>query len=106
MIGIISVDKVEAGMVLAEKVLTPKRMMLLPAGVTLTPAHLITFQTWGVTDVNIEGEGGGHENGEMTAEEQDALKAELAVIFKHNDLSQPLASKLFELAIMYPREKS
>ncbi len=45
--GTISVEKVKPGMVLADKVMTPKKMMLLPEGAELTVAHLITFQTWG-----------------------------------------------------------
>ncbi|MCM8533960.1 MAG: hypothetical protein NE330_22555 [Lentisphaeraceae bacterium] len=104
--GLISVDQVKAGMVLAEKVVTSKRMMLLPEGVTITEAHLMTFTTWGITEVNIEGESGVDEAGDMTEEERAALEAELKLIFKHNDLSQPIARKLFELAALYPGKNS
>ncbi len=38
----------------------------------------------------------------MTPEEREALRNELKVIFKHNDISKPLTQKLFELACMYP----
>lgn len=102
LMGTISVEKVKPGMVLADKVMTPKKMMLLPEGAELTVAHLITFQTWGITEVNIVGESGADEGAEMTPEEREALRNELKVIFKHNDISKPLTQKLFELACMYP----
>ncbi|MCH2206960.1 MAG: hypothetical protein MK132_13970 [Lentisphaerales bacterium] len=102
LMGLINVEKVKPGMVLAEKVMTPKKMMLLPEGIELTAAHLITFQTWGVTEVNIVGEAGVDEGSDMTPEEKEALEKELKIIFKHNDISKPLTKKLFELACMYP----
>jgi hypothetical protein len=96
--GIISVENVKAGMILADKVLTPKRMMLLPAGIELTPAHLITFKTWGVTEVNVQGEAGGGDDGGMTPEEKEALNKELCEIFKFNNLEKPFVAKLFAYA--------
>lgn len=104
--GIISVEKVEPGMVLAEKVMTPKRMMLLPEGVELTAAHLITFQTWGITEVNIVGEDGGDADNEMSEEERAAAEEELRFIFKHNDLTKTLAKNIFDLACKHAEKKS
>jgi hypothetical protein len=104
--GIISVDNIESGMILADKVYTSKRMMLLPEGVTLTDAHLVTFKTWGITEVNVEGDTGGGESGELSPEELEELQKELSFIFKHNDLTTPLIKKIFELACQYPRKSS
>lgn len=96
--GIISVDKVEPGMVLAEKVLTPKNMMLLPEGVTITEGHMVTFRTWGITEVNIVGAGDSEGGSELSEEEREALEKEVKEIFKHNDLSGEFTAKLFKLA--------
>lgn len=105
--GIISVDKVSPGMVLADKVITSKRMMLLPAGVTITEGHLGTFKTWGITEVNIVGEAEeGDEVSELTEEELEALKAEIGKIFKFNKLEAPFTKALFNIACKNPRSSS
>lgn len=96
--GIISVDSVEPGMVLAEKVLTPKNMMLLPEGVTITEGHMVTFRTWGIAEVNVVGEGDSDGPNELTEEEKSALEIEVREIFKHNDLSGEFTGKLFDIA--------
>ena len=96
--GIISVEKVEPGMVLAEKVLTPKNMMLLPEGVTITEGHMVTFRTWGITEVNVIGADGVDGESELSDEEREALEKEVREIFKHNDLSGPFTKKLFNIA--------
>ena len=96
--GIISVDKVEPGMVLAEKVLTPKNMMLLPEGVTISEGHMLTFRTWGITEVNVVGAEGAEGENELSDEEREALEKEVREIFKHNNLSGEFTAKLFEIA--------
>lgn len=96
--GIISVDNVEPGMVLAEKVLTPKNMMLLPEGVTITEGHMVTFRTWGITEVNVSGEGDGDGDNELSEEEKEALEKEVLEIFKHNDLNGVFTAELFGIA--------
>lgn len=96
--GIISVDNVKPGMVLAEKVLTPKNMMLLPEGVTITEGHMVTFKTWGITEVNIVGEGADDEGSAMTEEERETLEKEVRYIFKHNNIEKGFSQALFEIA--------
>lgn len=96
--GIISVDSVKPGMVLAEKVLTPKNMMLLPEGVTITEGHMVTFKTWGITEVNIVGEGADEEGSVMTEEEREALEKEVRHIFKHNNIEKGFSQALFAIA--------
>jgi len=96
--GIISVDKVQPGMVLAEKVLTAKNMMLLPEGVTITEGHMMTFRTWGIIEVNVVGEGDDDGDDALSEEEKAALEEEVRILFKHNNLSGEFTSKLFEIA--------
>ena len=96
--GIISVDKLSPGMVLAEKVLTSKRMLLLPEGTVITEGHLITFQTWGITEVNIVGEDQDNADDNLSDEEREALKEEISKIFKFNNLEGKFTKKMFALA--------
>lgn len=97
--GIISVDKIEVGMVLAEKVLTVKRMMLLPEGIVLTSGHLTTFRTWGISEVNIVGDESseGAEN-EASPEELQELRREITDIFINNNLEDSFTQKIYQLA--------
>ena len=104
--GLINVDKIEPGMVLADKVLTSKRMMLLPEGTTLTEGHLMTFKTWGITEVNVVGENDSGAAEELSPEEKEALREEIDKIFKFNNLSGPFTKKLHELACEYARKDS
>lgn len=53
--AMLSIDNLEAGMVLAKDVLDRNGRMLLGAGAELTQKHLVTFRTWGVTEAAIEG---------------------------------------------------
>lgn len=96
--GIISVDKVKPGMVLAEKVLTAKNMMLLPEGVTITEGHMMTFRTWGIVEVNVLGEGDDEGDEVLSEEDRAALEEEVRMLFKHNKLNGEFTSKLFEIA--------
>jgi hypothetical protein len=103
--GLINVDKIEPGMVLSEKVLTSKRMMLLPEGTVLTAGHLVTFKTWGVSEVNIVGGDDSSAAEEMTPEERDALKRKVNEIFKYNNLNGKFTKKLHELACEHARNE-
>ena len=96
--GIISVDNIEPGMVLAEKVLTSKRMMLLPEGTILSEGHLLTFKTWGISEVNIAGEDNDEDGAGLSPEEKEALREEISLIFKFNQNNGVFSKELFQLA--------
>ncbi|NQZ58037.1 MAG: hypothetical protein HRT88_11315 [Lentisphaeraceae bacterium] len=100
--GIISIDNVIPGMVLAEKVITSKNMMLLPEGRTLNENHLVTFKTWGITSVNIIGENDTEEAAAMSPEELKALSEEVTALFKHNKLTGRFTKSLLTLASKFP----
>ena len=105
--GLISVDKVTPGMVLADKVITSKSMVLLPAGATLTEKHLITFKTWGISEVNISGQGENQvEDITLSPEELKALKEKIAEIFIFNNTSKQFTRALFDIACNYPGKSS
>lgn len=52
-------DDLVEGMALARPVVSPQGQMLAPKGTSLTARHIRLFRMWGVTEVDIEGQGGG-----------------------------------------------
>ncbi len=103
--GIISVEAVKPGMVLAEKVMTSKGMMLLPEGTSLTDAHMLTFKTWGISQVNVVGAAGETNSNYLSPEEKELIFKEVSFIFKHNNIQSGFAKELFELACRTKRVK-
>ncbi|NTW99914.1 MAG: hypothetical protein HGB35_08325, partial [Geobacteraceae bacterium] len=55
--GIIAIENIETGMVLASDVRDRSGRMLLGSGVELTQKHLVVFRTWGVLEADIAGQG-------------------------------------------------
>jgi hypothetical protein len=53
--GLISLNDIKPGMVLAAEVKDRAGRVLLAAGQEISEKHLKIFKTWGVTDANIEG---------------------------------------------------
>jgi hypothetical protein len=53
--GLISLNDIKPGMVLAAEVKDRAGRVLLASGQEITEKHLKIFKTWGVTDANIEG---------------------------------------------------
>jgi hypothetical protein len=53
--GRISINNVQAGMVLAKDALNFRKQLLLPAGTVLTEKNIETMIAWGVSEVATEG---------------------------------------------------
>ena len=53
--GLINLENIEAGMVLAAEAKARNGRVLLPAGATVTEKHLGIFKAWGVTEADIQG---------------------------------------------------
>lgn len=53
--GIVAVDNLVTGMVLAADVHDRSGRLLLGAGSELSQKHLVIFRTWGIVEANIEG---------------------------------------------------
>ena len=51
----LDVADTEPGMVLARPATNPQGQVLLKAGTEITPKHIRIFQSWGVTEVEVEG---------------------------------------------------
>lgn len=55
---VLRLESLNPGMVLSRDVCDRKGRVLLPAGAELTEKHLRIFQTWGVVEADITGDGG------------------------------------------------
>lgn len=53
--GVLNIDDLKAGMVLAEDVTNKHGDVLLVKGSEVSEKHIMVLKAWGVTDVNVEG---------------------------------------------------
>ena len=106
--GILSVDDLESGMIIAEDVRDRSGRLLIGAGAELSDKTLRVLKTWGVVEVEVEGEDkvGGDIGFESLDEETvDEIKAELQKRFKHNELDTPFMSTVYELVLEHEASK-
>jgi hypothetical protein len=102
--GMVAVENIETGMVLASDVLDRSGRMLLGAGVELTQKHLAIFRTWGVLEADIEGQGSNDAASQIPADvdplELAAAEQALAPLFRHTNLNHPVIIELIRLAAL------
>ena len=55
--GIITTAQLEKGMVLDADLVTETGMFLMPRGTVLEPQHIQSMETWGITEVSVQGAG-------------------------------------------------
>lgn len=100
--GMLALDNLEIGMVLASDVKDRNGRMLLGAGAELTQKHLTIFRTWGVAEVDIAGIDYADDETPLPAEVDPAAveAAELSLIplFKHAGTDHPALKELLRLA--------
>jgi hypothetical protein len=100
--GMIPVDALEAGMVLACDVQDRNGRLLLGAGSALTGKHLMIFRTWGVIEVDIEGVDDLSIDMkvpvDISAEALVESRKSLEVLFMHSNLDHPFVQELMRLA--------
>jgi hypothetical protein len=102
--GMISVDNLECGMVLAADVKDRSDRILLAAGQEITEKHLRIFKMWGVIGVSVQGV----ENEEAAAKAIKAVdperlkqtEAEMQALFAHANLENPFMKELLRLATL------
>jgi hypothetical protein len=99
----VSLDKLEPGMVLAANVIDKSGRMLLGEGAELEAKHLFIFRTWGIIEADIVGVDGGDADklpDDITQEELEDAKNALLPLFCHANLDHPATSELFRLAAL------
>lgn len=95
----ILIENLAVGMILADEVKNRQGRPLLPAGTEISAKHIKIFKTWGVSQVNIEGDDttpawqqviAAHPQFEAEAEAEQTA----AFIFQHVDAQHPLFGHL------------
>ena len=99
--GLVSIDKLSEGMVLAGDVVDRSGRLLLEADTVLSARHIRMFMTWGVRLVDIAGQESMVET-ENTMEivDQSDVKAaedELKPLFRNVDMQHPAMVELFRI---------
>lgn len=102
--GLISINNIRPGMVLAGDVKDRNNRVLLAAGQEISDKHLKIFKMWGVTDADIKGT----DQEDMAAQDKQEVDpmsyqaAEEATLarFRHADLTHPGMKELARLATM------
>lgn len=100
--GMLPIDNLEIGMVLANDVFDRTGRLLLGAGSELTPKHLTIFRTWGIVEADIAGIEHVAEEPPLPAEVDPAALAaaeqELLPLFCHAGIDHPALRELLRLA--------
>jgi len=108
--GVINLEDLESGMVLAADAKARNGRVLLNAGSVLTEKHLHIFKAWGVTEADIQGVS--RQDVAATAEAQAdprALERAQAVLkerFRHVDAGPPFMEELRRLCLLRAVKKS
>jgi len=103
-VGLLNLEDVQPGMVLAGDVTDDRGRLLLRRGNALTEKHLRIFKTWGVTQIDIEGV----EREEIEAlalAQLDPVRLEEAQtvakeLFRHAEPTHPAVAELLRLCTL------
>lgn len=112
--GVISLDAVNPGMVLAGDVKDRNGRILLSAGSEITEKHLRIFKMWGILSVQIQGSEKEDLSPKATVEidpiRLQRVEQSVKELFRHNDLNHPFIKELFRLVslehLSHPEEIS
>ena len=101
--GIIAVDQLKEGMVLAEDVLDVNSRLLLKEGGTVESQHIRMFKMWGVGEIRVQGDvaaKAGSETGDDPSRLEEVAQR-IAPLFRLNDLNHPVIQQLFTLSVQH-----
>ena len=104
--GIIHINKLEPGMVLADEVRDFSGRLLLGKGKTIQSDHFRVFKIWGVTELNICGNNGGKEETkpDFDPEQYEKTKESTQQVFRYSDLEHPAIKEIFRLSVWFRNE--
>ena len=101
--GMIPIDDLTPGMVLAADVHDRSGRLLLGSDAELTAKHIHVFRTWGIIEVKIAGieedAGGPVFPAEVSPEQVKEAEAVITKRFKHADLTNPAVKELYNLCV-------
>ena len=98
--ALVTGDQVHPGMVVATEVTDRRGRLLIAAGRELSERHVQALRLWGVTHLEVEGDGF-EDDPPVDEDPQVVAAAEQAVdeILKHNDPAHPFIAALRKTAV-------
>jgi hypothetical protein len=103
-VGLVAIENLETGMVLASDVYDRSGRLLLGEGAELNQKHLVIFRTWGVLEADIVGQGGSDAADAVPSDvdpaQLEAARAALAPLFKYSNTDHPAIAELLKLAAL------
>jgi hypothetical protein len=96
------VEKAEVGMILAEPVMDRRGRLLMPAGRELLEKHLDALPMWGISHIQVEGDGMGDDEElleEMAPWAVAQAGEEMVHRFLHAGTAHPVMKELSALAL-------
>jgi hypothetical protein len=96
---VVSVDDLEAGMLLADEVRDQQGRLLMPAGTELTDRHLRAFQLWGILNVRIRAGDAEPDPDDIPLTPEQLARGEAVVRgrLRDDNATQPLMVELIRL---------
>ena len=106
--GMIHINNLESGMMLADEVRDLSGRLLLGKGKTVQRDHFRIFKTWGITEVNICGNNGNKEDAKnnLDIEQIEKIKDSTLKVFIHNDLNHPAIKEIYQLSVWFRSENN
>lgn len=102
--GVLGLDAIKSGMILAGDVRDRTGRVLLSAGSEVTEKHLRIFKMWGILSVQIQGEEREEsplrEDAEIDPARLKEAESRVSELFHHNDLHHPFIKELFRLVTL------
>jgi HD-like signal output (HDOD) protein len=104
--GIIHINKLKPGMVLADEVRDLNGKLLLGKGKAIAPDHFRVFKIWGVTEVNIRGTNGYKKEikPDFNSDQYKKINEITQKVFRHNDFENPAIKEIFRLSVLFRNE--
>ena len=101
--GIIHINKLKPGMVLAQEVRDINGRLLLNSQKEIQSSHIRIFKTWGITEVDIRGNNGSRETCTCPADPEliEKTKEKTGKLFCHTDLDHPAMKEIFRISVLF-----
>jgi hypothetical protein len=102
--ALLAIDSLAPGMKTRRDVATTSGQVLMCAGAEITEKHIRLLRTWGIHQVDIDGQGAPRADDDPSAKISPALlqkaRETVAGRFQHTDTAHPAIAELMRLAVL------
>ncbi|KUJ96279.1 MAG: Metal dependent phosphohydrolase [Desulfonauticus sp. 38_4375] len=99
--GVVGIEELKPGMILASDIKTVNGRLILPKGLTLEAKHIEYLKSWGISRVAISGSSSSNSSTKIKISQEDLSKLEnyLSPFYACNDFSKPFVKAMYYLAL-------